>query len=130
MRPADQRLPIDVPTGPTDGPGPSATLDRVLEELDRADELQPGEVLGDYTILRFVASGGEAEIYEAEQGGGLGRRVALKLQRGLDTDEDRDRFVREGQLQAGAGLHHQGVLPVLAAGRDGDRVFLILPFVR
>src|SRR4051812_12655597 len=48
---ADARRVIQA--APAAGPAPNA--------------LRPGEMLGDFRVLRFVAHGGMGEIYEAEQ---------------------------------------------------------------
>ena len=59
-----------------------------------------GERFGPYTILRPIGKGGMGQVYEAEEIDN-GRRIALKLlSRGIGDDEERDRFLREGQLAA------------------------------
>lgn len=109
--------------GPDDGAA-VACLSRAADE-----RLWPGDALGDFIVIRPPRgrrvglcvrgrAGRRAEPPgdpEAAAGGGAG---------------EREQFLREGELQAGAGLHHQGILPVYAAGQDGDRSFLVLPFVR
>jgi len=60
----------------------------------------PGQRFGGYVIVRPLGKGGMGQVYEAEETGS-GRRVALKLLgRGLGDDEERERFLREGQLAA------------------------------
>jgi serine/threonine protein kinase len=55
---------------------------------------------GSYRIVRPLGKGGMGQVYEAEEIES-GRRVALKLlSRGLGDDEERERFLREGQLAA------------------------------
>ncbi len=59
-----------------------------------------GQVFGAYLIVRPLGKGGMGQVYEAEETDS-GRRVALKLlSRGLGDDEERERFLREGQLAA------------------------------
>lgn len=59
-----------------------------------------GQRFGPYVIVRPIGKGGMGQVYEAEETDS-GRRVALKLlSRGLGDDEERERFLREGQLAA------------------------------
>jgi hypothetical protein len=59
-----------------------------------------GQQFGGYRIVRPLGKGGMGQVYEAEEIES-GRRVALKLlSRGLGDDEERQRFLREGQLAA------------------------------
>ena len=60
----------------------------------------PGQRFGPYLIVRPLGKGGMGQVYEAEETES-GRRIAMKiLSRGLGDDEERDRFLREGQLAA------------------------------
>ena len=59
-----------------------------------------GQRFGPYTIVRPIGRGGMGQVYEAEEIDN-GRRIALKLlSRGIGDDEERERFLREGQLAA------------------------------
>src|SRR5437868_5405192 len=54
--------------------------------------LRPGDRLGDFTIVRLIASGGMGEVYEARQGR-LDRTVAVKvIRRGRISPEAKVRF--------------------------------------
>ena len=68
--------------------------------------LSPGEIFGSYRIERLLGRGGMGEVYEAEH---LehGRRVALKvLTFGFTGPEDRERFLREGEIAASINHPH------------------------
>jgi hypothetical protein len=68
--------------------------------------LGDNQPFGPYRIVRLLGRGGMGEVYEAEHLD-TGRRVALKLLRGrIDRREDRDRFLREGQLAASISDPH------------------------
>ena len=59
-----------------------------------------GQQFGPYQIVRPLGKGGMGQVYEAEEIDS-GRRVAVKLlSRGLGDGEERERFLREGQLAA------------------------------
>jgi eukaryotic-like serine/threonine-protein kinase len=71
-----------------------------------APRLVDGQVWGPYRIVRLLGRGGMGEVYEAEQLE-TGRRLALKvLRETLRDDEDRARFLREGQLAASISHAH------------------------
>jgi hypothetical protein len=71
-----------------------------------APRLANGQVWGAYRIVRLLGRGGMGEVYEAEQLE-TGRRLALKVLRDtLRGDEDRARFLREGQLAASISHAH------------------------
>ena len=66
----------------------------------------PGQRFRTYSIVRPLGKGGMGQVYEAEETDS-GRRVALKLlSRGLGDDEERERFLREGQLAASLSHPH------------------------
>ncbi len=83
--------------------------------------LADGQVIGVYRVVRLLGRGGMGEVYEAEH---LehGRRVALKvLNQRLAGDEDRARFLREGQLAA--SLNHPNTVYVFGSEDiDGNPV--------
>ena len=65
---------------------------------------------GPYLIVRPIGKGGMGQVYEAEETDS-GRRVAVKiLSRGIGDSEERERFLREGQLAA--SLSHPNVVYV------------------
>lgn len=81
--------------------------------------LRVGQILGDFTIVRFLGRGGMGEVYEARQGN-PDRLVALKvLAADLATSDDaRRRF--EGEIAVLAKLNHPHIVPVYAGGRSDD----------
>lgn len=73
-----------------------------------------GQQFGGYRIVRPLGKGGMGQVYEAEELDS-GRRIALKLlSRGLGDDEERERFLREGQLAA--SLSHPNCVYVFGTG--------------
>ena len=71
-----------------------------------APRLVDGQLWGSYQVIRLLGRGGMGEVYEAEQLE-TGRRLALKVLRDtLRGDEDRARFLHEGQLAASISHAH------------------------
>ena len=84
--------------GATRSFSPSATATGLPADLPFL--FAPGQRFGPYLIVRPLGKGGMGQVYEAEETES-GRRIAMKiLSRGLGDDEERDRFLREGQLAA------------------------------
>lgn len=85
--------------------------------------LKPGDVLGDFEIVQFLARGGLGEVYEAAQVSLDGRRVAVKV---IPYDQveqrSRSRFLRESQLAA--RLHHPHLVSILSSGEDESKGLL------
>jgi tRNA A-37 threonylcarbamoyl transferase component Bud32 len=85
-----------------------------------------GTVLaGRYELVRFIARGGMAEVYEATDRV-LDRRVAVKLFRAAEA-VDRQRFDAEVLLLA--SLSHPGLVAVYDAGEHGGDGFVVLELV-
>src|SRR6516165_10208324 len=86
-------------------------------EADAAGNLAPGKMLGEFAILRPLASGGMGQVYLARQES-LGRLVALKVCKPEIARDPRmkSRFVAEALSLA--QLNHPNVVPVLSTGED------------
>ena len=86
-----------------------------------------------YEFIQHLGTGGMAEVYRVRQRSAFGREVAIKIiKRGLAEDPlFRERFLREGQ--ATARLSHPHILQLIELGQeqgpDGERLFLVMPYV-
>jgi hypothetical protein len=99
-----------------------------MEQLKRHRAADPlPESVGGYRILREIGRGGMGVVYEAE--GPDGRRAAVKVlpARHRADPAQRERFRRGAE--AAARLRHPNVVPVLAAGEDGDTPYLAMEYV-
>jgi serine/threonine protein kinase/tetratricopeptide (TPR) repeat protein len=93
-----------------------------------SDELAAGSVLGGFTVLRPLASGGMGHVYLARQES-LSRLIALKVcKREIARDSRmKSRFLAEGVSLA--RLAHPNVVPVLSSGEDQDFLYLAMEYV-
>jgi serine/threonine protein kinase/WD40 repeat protein/tetratricopeptide (TPR) repeat protein len=89
----------------------------------------PLEHLGDYHILRKIGSGGQGDVYEAEQVS-LGRHVALKVlpPDALLRPTYLERFQREAK--AAAKLHHTNIVPVFGVGEQDGVYYFAMQYIR
>lgn len=121
-------------------PGLAGEFPRLADIKDRVGDALPpdaaaparrfgsGDRLGEFEIVRLIGTGGMGEVYEARQGR-LDRTVAVKVvRRGRARAEDRRRFEREQRTLA--RLHQTHIVPIHAAGEDGDVQYFAMAFIR
>ncbi len=90
--------------------------------------LRTGDVVGHYTILSKIGSGGMGEVYLAEDGK-LGRRVAIKLLPETFT-EDADRLHRfEQEARTASALNHPNILTVFEIGETGNTRYIATEYI-
>jgi hypothetical protein len=91
--------------------------------------LEKGTTLAGYRIEGILGQGGMGVVYEATQLS-LDRTVALKLLATNLGDDDafRERFRREGLLQA--GIEHPNIVTVYEAGESEHGLFMAMRLVR
>jgi serine/threonine protein kinase len=96
--------------------------------LEDEHTLEPGTVLGSYTVIREIGRGGMGRVYLASDGR-LGRTVALKALAPQLTREPqhRDRLRREAR--AAAMLTHPGICTVYALEELDDELYIATEFV-
>jgi serine/threonine protein kinase len=86
-------------------------------------------IAGKYEIVAVIGTGGSATVYRARKVG-MRLEVALKVMHGdLETDEDRERFLREAEIIK--KLQHAHVVRVLDYGHTHEGVpFLVLSLLQ
>jgi serine/threonine protein kinase len=97
--------------------------------LEEELTLEPGTVLGSYTVVREIGRGGMGRVYLASDGR-LGRTVALKALPPKLTREPlhRDRLRREAR--AAAVLTHPGICTVYALEEFDGELYIATEFVQ
>ena len=87
--------------------------------------------LGDYELVRLIATGGTAEVYEARRPGprGFAKRVALKriLPELAMDDRSVRRFCAEARVHA--ALTHPNLVSVLDFGEASGELYLVMEYV-
>ena len=86
-------------------------------------ELNPGEQVGRYRIVRSLGKGGMGVVYVARDER-LDRDVALKMIAGLPDDLARSRFWREAR--AAASVNHPNICQVFEVDESGGNIFLTM----
>ncbi len=86
------------------------------------------ETLSHYRVLSRLGAGGMGEVLLAEDTR-LGRKVAVKLlaERWASDAAARRRFLREAR--AAACLDHPNICAIYEVGSDGDRDFIVMPYL-
>lgn len=93
--------------------------------------LKPGHVLGDHTIVRFIARGGMGEVYEAHDNK-LDRKVALKVvfhdeSAGHDSEDLVKRFMAEARNLA--KVNHPNIVTIHAIHNSGSMQHIAMEYV-
>jgi eukaryotic-like serine/threonine-protein kinase len=107
-------------------PGQRGTRD---SRVASAGGEQPGDVIGRYTLLEQIGTGGFGVVFLAEQHEPVARRVALKiLKLGMDTLQIIARFEQERQTLA--LMDHPHIAKVLDAGTtESGRPYFVMELV-
>ena len=104
-----------------------AELGRVLDRSAVPIDPPLPARLGDFRVVRKIGSGGMGVICEAIQEP-LDRRVAVKIIRqGWASPASRERFLQEQRVLA--QLHQTHIIPVFAAGEDGQMQYFAMPYI-
>jgi serine/threonine protein kinase/formylglycine-generating enzyme required for sulfatase activity len=84
--------------------------------------------IGPYRLLRRLGQGGQGEVWLGDDQR-LGRKVAIKLLRGVAfaTDDGLLRFRREAEVAS--RLDHPGICPVYDAGFDAGMPYLVMRYL-
>jgi tRNA A-37 threonylcarbamoyl transferase component Bud32 len=97
----------------------------------RSSELEDRNLssLGDYELLERVGSGGMASVFRARRRGSQ-EDVAVKvlLERHRGSAEVESRFRREASVVA--RLDHPAIVRLVDHGRSGERLYLVMEFIR
>ena len=91
-------------------------------------ELQPGQTIGDYEVLRPLGAGGMGKVYQVRHV--ISNRIeAMKvLLPGLMNEPELvDRFLRE--IRISASLEHPNIAQLRTAQRVGDQLIMIMEYV-
>ncbi|MFN7935904.1 MAG: protein kinase [Bryobacteraceae bacterium] len=93
-----------------------------------SSQLLPGQRLGHYTVVSFLAAGGMGEVYRARDTR-LGRDVALKiLSSEVAADAGRrERFEQEARTVA--SLNHPNIATVFDIGSEDGRFYMVSELV-
>jgi serine/threonine protein kinase len=92
------------------------------------EALPPETVLGEYRLVREIARGGMAIVYEAEQVA-LGRRVALKVLSGTAALDPLRLQRFRVETQAVAQLNHPHIVPIFAVGSERGSHFYAMRYI-
>lgn len=101
---------------------------RLPDLMSEDRPLEPGQVIGPYSIVREIGRGGMGRVYLASDHR-LGRQVALKaISPGLTADAShRDRLRREAR--AAGALTHPGICTIYALEEIDGALFIAAEFI-
>jgi len=102
---------------------PGSTVDE-----NEIPTLAAGTILGKYSIVKLLGSGGMGSVYEATHTE-IGKRVAIKVLSPLiaAVPGARARFLREAQLTS--RVRHPHIVDVADMGSDGGNTYLVMEFL-
>jgi tRNA A-37 threonylcarbamoyl transferase component Bud32 len=102
--------------------------DRVADLLDEDTHVEPGSLIGSYTVIREIGRGGTGRVYQATDAR-LKRQVALKVLRPSLTRDPAQRERLRREAQAAAGLTHPGICTIYALEESNYEVFIVAEYI-
>ena len=90
--------------------------------------LVPGSLIDHFKLLRLLGTGGMSEVYLARDTR-LGRKVALKLILGEQTDSPRLRRMFRAEAQATASFNHPNIVTIYHVGQHEESPYLALEYL-
>lgn len=92
-------------------------------------QIMPGCLLGHYTIVKHIETGGLGDVYLAHETI-LNRDVSIKVLRSKFCANEalRNSFCTEAQTIA--GLRHPNIMPIHYIGYEGGRVYYVMPYIK
>ncbi|AWH48632.1 hypothetical protein C1925_05455 [Stenotrophomonas sp. SAU14A_NAIMI4_5] len=108
--------------------GMQGSIDKVLASLD-ADDIQVGQLIGPWRLVRLLAAGGMGRVFLAERADQLYRRqVAIKVMRRSLDPALAERLQAESQILA--DLQHPNIAHLYDVGRArADQPYLVMEFI-
>ncbi|WP_300620967.1 protein kinase [Dokdonella sp.] len=96
---------------------------------DVVQSASPGQRIGAYALIREIGSGGMGTVFLAERvDDEFAQRVAIKLIRGIATDDTSRRLRRERQILA--GLDHSNIARLFDGGTtDAGQPYLVMEYI-
>ncbi|HEX7900373.1 MAG TPA: tetratricopeptide repeat protein [Planctomycetota bacterium] len=101
------------------------TAEPLEPDIERA-AADPTKRFGKYILLSELGAGGMGVVFKAWQTD-LRRLVALKFIKGVETHQDRERFLREAQLAA--TLSHPGIAPIYESGAHEGKHYFAMQYI-
>ena len=97
----------------------------------QAERNQAGRILGEYELVRLLATGGMAEVYEARRAGILGFKKRFALKRILPQLARDERLVQMfcDEARIHAGLSHPNLVEVVDFGEADETLYMVMEFV-
>lgn len=97
-------------------------------ERPNAEAAAIEQFLAGYQLLRLLARGGFAEVWEAEQTS-LGRKVAIKVLRKELLGNDQMRSLFENEARVLARLNHANVVAVIDRGKSDRGPYFVMEYL-
>ena len=101
-----------------------------MHRSESASPLEPGDVLGEFRVVREIGRGGMGVVYEAEQLWLPEQRVALKVLPGASSLDSRALQRFRVETRAAACLNHPNIVPVFAVGSEAGIPFYSMPLIK
>jgi eukaryotic-like serine/threonine-protein kinase len=104
--------------------GGNSSFGSVFRYVNRFDV---GQQIGVYRIEALLGTGGMGTVYLA-QDSELGRRVAIKVMRPTDSDQESSRSLLD-EARTAAALNHPSICSVHGLGRIGSEPFIVMEHI-
>ena len=103
--------------------------DSAIEILANLNDVDSGDAIGKYQIIKHIGSGGMGQVYLAQRDDEIRQLLAIKIVDALMVDDlTRQRFDRERRVLA--NLAHPNIARLLDAGTDDNKIYYVMEYVQ
>ncbi|WP_395375687.1 protein kinase [Marinicella sp. W31] len=103
-------------------------VDSAIEVLASLNDVNSGDLIGKYKIIKRIGSGGMGQVYLAQRDDAIQQQLAIKIVDALLMDDlAKQRFDRERRILA--NLTHPHIARLMDAGTEENKIYYVMEYI-